>query len=54
MNLSDAKALVTGGGSGLGREFVLQLARAGAAAAFCDVSEEGIAGTEAEARGLPG
>jgi 3-oxoacyl-[acyl-carrier protein] reductase len=54
MQLSDAKALVTGGGSGLGREFTLQLARAGAFVAFCDVSEKGIAETEAEARGLPG
>lgn len=54
MDLSDAKALVTGGGSGLGREFTLQLARAGAGVAFCDVSEKGIAETEAEAKGLPG
>jgi 3-oxoacyl-[acyl-carrier protein] reductase len=54
MNLSDAKALVTGGGSGLGREFTLQIARAGGFVAFCDVSEKGIAETEAEARGLPG
>ena len=54
MDLSDAKALVTGGGSGLGREFTLQLARAGAGVAFCDVSEKGIAETETEAKGLPG
>jgi 3-oxoacyl-[acyl-carrier protein] reductase len=54
MNLSDARALVTGGGSGLGREFTLQLARAGASVAFCDVSEKGIGETEAEARGLAG
>lgn len=54
MNLADVKALVTGGGSGLGREFVLQLAKAGASAAFCDVSEAGITSTEEAAAGLPG
>ncbi len=54
MNLADVKALVTGGGSGLGREFVLQLAAAGAAVAFCDVSDAGIAATEQAAAGSPG
>jgi len=54
MELSDVKALVTGGGSGLGQEFVLQIARAGGAVAFCDVSEKGIAATEDAAKGLPG
>jgi 3-oxoacyl-[acyl-carrier protein] reductase len=54
MQLADVKALVTGGGSGLGRAFVLELARAGASAAFCDVSDAGIASTEEAAAGLPG
>lgn len=54
MQISEMKMLVTGGGSGMGREFVLALARDGAQVAFCDVSDEGIAATEAEAKGLPG
>ena len=54
MELADVKALVTGGGSGLGREFTLQLARAGAAVAFCDVAEAAIAETASLAQGLPG
>lgn len=45
MDITTAKVLVTGGGSGMGREFVLDFARAGAQVAFCDVSDEGIAGT---------
>lgn len=54
MELSQVKALVTGGGSGLGREFTLSLAREGADVAFCDVSEQGIGETEAAASGLRG
>ena len=42
MNLTESKILVTGGASGMGREFVLSLARDGADVAFCDLSEEGI------------
>jgi 3-oxoacyl-[acyl-carrier protein] reductase len=48
------KLLVTGGGSGLGREFTLSLARLGAAVAFCDIGEAGIAETESLATGLAG
>jgi 3-oxoacyl-[acyl-carrier protein] reductase len=54
MNLSDSKVLVTGGGSGMGREFVLQLAASGASVAFCDVSDDAIAATLDAAAGLPG
>lgn len=54
MNLSDVKALVTGGASGMGRAFTLALARDGASVAFCDLNEDGIADTEAAARDLPG
>lgn len=54
MNVKDAKVLVTGGASGLGRAFVMELAQAGAAVAFCDVNEAGIADTEREAAGLSG
>jgi 3-oxoacyl-[acyl-carrier protein] reductase len=54
MNLSDMKVLVTGGGSGMGREFTLQLATAGASVAFCDVSDDAIAATLDAAAGLPG
>ena len=38
-------AVVTGGGTGMGRELVLQLAAQGCAVATCDVSEENLAET---------
>ena len=42
-------ALVTGAGSGIGRETALLCARRGANLALCDVNEDGLAATEAEA-----
>jgi 3-oxoacyl-[acyl-carrier protein] reductase len=54
MDIGSSKALVTGGGSGMGREFVLEFAKAGAQVAFCDVADDGIAATLEAARGLPG
>jgi NAD(P)-dependent dehydrogenase (short-subunit alcohol dehydrogenase family) len=43
-------ALVTGAGSGIGRETALLCARRGAKLALCDIDEAGLAATEAEAR----
>jgi 3-oxoacyl-[acyl-carrier protein] reductase len=54
MKLSEVKGIVTGGGSGMGRAFVLQLAAAGADVVAADISADGLAGTLAEAAGLPG
>ena len=54
MNLTDCKALVTGGASGMGRHFTLSLAAAGADVAFCDLDDNGIAETEAAGADLPG
>src|SRR5215469_1778608 len=47
-------AVVTGGGSGMGRELVRQLAAEACNVAMCDVSEEGMAETRrlCEAAGL--
>lgn len=48
-------AVVTGGGSGMGRELVRQLVAQGCHVAMCDVSARGLAGTQAhcQAAGLP-
>jgi NAD(P)-dependent dehydrogenase (short-subunit alcohol dehydrogenase family) len=43
-------AVVTGGGSGMGRELVIQLAAAGCSVATCDVNAAGTAETVARAR----
>src|SRR6478609_814587 len=47
--------VVTGGGSGMGRELVRQLVAEGCAIAMCDVSSRGMAETQrlCEAAGLP-
>ncbi|MSP56518.1 MAG: SDR family oxidoreductase [Myxococcales bacterium] len=49
MNVKGMNILVTGGASGMGRAFVLNLAKDGANVAFCDVNEAGIADTQAAA-----
>jgi 3-oxoacyl-[acyl-carrier protein] reductase len=54
MDLTTCKALVTGGASGMGRTFTLELARAGADVAFCDLNADGIAEVEAAGAELPG
>jgi 3-oxoacyl-[acyl-carrier protein] reductase len=53
MELSQVRALVTGGAHGMGRCFVQQLAAAGAEVFFCDIDAEAVAGT-AEALGVQG
>jgi len=54
MKLSDAKAIITGAGSGMGRTFALELAAAGAQVVAADINEEGLAETTAAAESLPG
>lgn len=54
MDINGSKILVTGGASGMGRHFVLSLARDGADVAFCDINEEAIQAVVAESASLPG
>ncbi len=54
MQILGMNILVTGGASGMGRNFTLNLARLGANVAFCDLGADGIAAVESEAAGLPG
>lgn len=51
-NLGGRTALVTGAGSGIGRATALLAARRGADLVICDVDEEGLGVTEADARAL--
>lgn len=46
-SFTDKIAVITGGGSGMGRELAVKLAAAGAHVAMCDVSEENLAETAA-------
>jgi 3-oxoacyl-[acyl-carrier protein] reductase len=54
MKLSDLKVIVTGGASGMGRCFAVELARAGAAVVVGDLDDAKMAETVAAAQGLPG
>jgi len=54
VELKSLKAVVTGGGSGMGREFTLRLAEAGAAVTLCDLNEEGMKQTLEQASSLKG
>ncbi len=50
--LRDKTAVVTGAGSGIGKETALAFARRGANLAICDVNDAGLAHTAEQARGL--
>jgi 3-oxoacyl-[acyl-carrier protein] reductase len=54
MEIKDAKIIVTGAASGMGRHFALRLVELGAAVAAADVSEEGLAALVADAEGMAG
>jgi 3-oxoacyl-[acyl-carrier protein] reductase len=54
MEIQGKKFLVTGGASGMGRNFTLNLAKLGGDVAFCDLNDEGIQEVEAEGADLPG
>lgn len=49
MKLQQARVFVTGGASGLGRRFALDLAQAGARVGICDVDDEALARVAADA-----
>ncbi len=51
-NLSGKRVLVTGAGSGIGKETALAFARRGASLAICDVNEAGLTETARQAQAL--
>ena len=51
-NLHGKTVVVTGAGSGIGRETALLCARRGATIAICDLNEDGLAETERQAQAL--
>ena len=54
MEIQGKKFLVTGGASGMGRNFTLNLAKLGGDVAFCDLNDEAIQDVEAAGADLPG
>lgn len=54
MKLEDVRAIVTGAASGLGRQFVRELAAAGAKVAAGDIQADGLRQLKGETTGLPG
>lgn len=54
MELSEARAMVTGAASGLGYRFAMELARAGATVAAVDIDPHGLQRLMAEVEALPG
>jgi 3-oxoacyl-[acyl-carrier protein] reductase len=54
MNLADARVVISGASGGLGREFTLQLLRAGARVCAGDLNAAGLRSLRAEVAGLPG
>lgn len=54
MNVQDLKVIVTGGGSGMGRCFALELARAGASVVIADLDDDAMSSVVAEADGVAG
>jgi 3-oxoacyl-[acyl-carrier protein] reductase len=54
MNIAECKVIVTGGGSGMGREFALSFARGGASVLAVDIDEATVQGTVDGAAGSSG
>jgi len=54
VEIQGKKFLVTGGASGMGRNFTLNFAKLGGDVAFCDLNDEAIKEVEAEGADLPG
>ncbi len=54
MQIANMKVVVTGAASGMGKNFALGFARAGAGVAACDIDPEALAALAAEAKDLPG